>query len=47
MWYRQASLREEFNLTDLSPAALNDFIHQILKDPMLFDKVKILNLNKL
>lgn len=39
-WYRQTNLREDFNLKDLSPASLNDLIQRMLKDPMLFDKVK-------
>lgn len=40
-WYRQAMLKEDFNLQDLSPTSLNNFIHQMLKDPILFDKVFI------
>jgi hypothetical protein len=38
-WFRQSSLREDFNLTDLSPQTMNNFVHQMLKDPVVFDKV--------
>ncbi len=38
-WYRQANLKEDFELENLSPAALNDFVHRMVKEPLLFDKV--------
>lgn len=38
-WCRQASLREEFNLKNLSPTSIDNFVRQMLKDPAIFDRV--------
>ena len=38
-WYKQPTLRESFNLPDLSPATLSEFTMDMMRNSSLFEEV--------
>lgn len=38
-WFKQPSLRETFNLPDLSPTTLSEFAMKMLKNQSMFEQV--------